>query len=314
MATLTDDATTSISPAWRAWVYEHLAHGLEPAAIVERLIAAGAPAPIARSEVAGLASAARLSLASQLRRELAGTSLKEVRGALPATFWADHWEQNRPLVLRGHADAWPARDWTLDGLSDRFPDAAVEVEIERDPSRHFEGRWVERPLSTFIAEVQAGPSNDHYCIARNKNLERALSPLLLDIVVDPDHFEARHLAGGSSLWIGPAGTLTPLHYDTTNILFVQLVGQKRFWLVSPDWSGLLFRLEGFYVRDDLVAVPPEAIHEVVLSPGDALFLPVGWFHRVAALSPSVSFSLLCFRRPNDFSWCHPSRLMRSPLP
>lgn len=312
-----DDATSPISPispAWRAWILEHLAHGLEPSAILERLVAAGAPEPIVRRELMALAHPARLSLASQLRRELAGPTLKEAHGALPSSFWSDHWELNRPLILRGHADAWPARNWSLDGLAARFPDATVEVEVERDPARHFEGRWVERPLATFIADVQARPSNDHYCIARNQNLEHALSPLLKDIVVDPDHFDAGRLVGGSSLWIGPAATLTPLHYDTTNILFVQLVGHKRFWLVSPDWSGLLFRLDGFYVRDDLAAVPPEALHEVVLSPGDALFLPVGWFHRVLALSPSVSFSLLCFRRPNDFSWCHPSRLMRSPTP
>lgn len=226
-------------------------------------------------------------------------------------FWREHWELNRPLVLRGYAKDWPARGWSFAGLSECFGDAPIEVEVDRDPKRHFEGRWVTTSLAAFLADLESRPGNDRYCIARNKNLEKALAPLLDDVVVDPELFDANRLSGGSSLWIGPAGTTTPLHYDTTHILFTQLVGRKRFGLVSPDWAGLMLRLDGFYVLGDLAAVPPGALCEVTLEPGDALFLPAGWFHRVVALDASISFSLLCFRRPNDFSWCHPSRLLRS---
>ena len=226
-------------------------------------------------------------------------------------FWREHWELNRPLILRGYADGWPARRWTLAGLAERFGEAPIEVEVDRDPARHYEGRWVTTGLASFVADLESRPGNDRYCIARNKNLEKELAPLLDEVEVDPELFDRTRLSGGSSLWIGPSGTTTPLHYDTTNILFTQLVGRKRFGLVSPDWAGLMLRLDGFYVLGDLSAVPPGAMHEVTLEPGDALFLPAGWFHRVVALDASISFSLLCFRRPNDFSWCHPARILRS---
>jgi ribosomal protein L16 Arg81 hydroxylase len=65
-------------------------------------------------------------------------------------------------------------------------------------------------------------------------------------------------------------------------------------------------IDGFCVRDDLAALPPEAPYLVDLAPGDALVIPVGWFHRVLALAPSFSFPLLRFRRRNDFSWFHPA--------
>ncbi|HRE89772.1 MAG TPA: cupin-like domain-containing protein [Myxococcota bacterium] len=316
---------------WR-WAGELYANGLARKDVALRLVEAGLEPALADEVAHDVGVIAALSLGAQLRREVGPEHLVEVRaegghrgprlhqgvevfaetGPMSAErFWREHWELNRPLVLRGYADSWPARRWTLSGLAERFGDAPIEVEVDRDPTRHYEGRWVTTTLSAFLADLEGRPGNDRYCIARNKNLEKALAPLLDDIVVDTELFDASRLSGGSSLWIGPGGTITPLHYDTTHILFTQLVGRKRFGLVSPDWVGLMLRLDGFYVMGDLAAVPPGALHEVTLEPGDALFLPAGWFHRVVALDASVSFSLLCFRRPNDFSWCHPARLLRT---
>ncbi|HEY0139226.1 MAG TPA: cupin-like domain-containing protein [Nannocystis sp.] len=33
-----------------------------------------------------------------------------------------------------------------------------------------------------------------------------------------------------AFWFGPAGTVTALHHDTSNILFFQVVGRKRYRL------------------------------------------------------------------------------------
>jgi hypothetical protein len=296
---------------WR-WAGELYADGLGRPEVARELERAGLSPELAAEVAHDVGVIAALSLPNQLRRELGPDRLVECTTAPSSSaFWREHWELNRPLVLRGYADAWPARRWTLTNLVERFGDAPIEVEVDRDPTHHFEGRWVTMCLRDFVADLETRPGNDRYCIARNKNLEKALTSLLDDVVVDPELFDASRLHGGSSLWIGPAGTTTPLHYDTTHILFTQLVGRKRFGLVSPDWSGLYLRLDGFYVREDLAAVPPGALYEVTLAAGDALFLPAGWLHRVEALDTSVSLSLLCFRRPNDFSWCHPAKLLQS---
>lgn len=296
---------------WR-WAGELFANGLTKGDVVVRLVEAGLEGRLADKVAHDVGVIAALSLASQLRREVGPERLVE-RGTTidPDAFWREHWELNRPLILRGYAKEWPARGWSFAGLAERFGGAPIEVEVDRDPKRHYEGRWVTTTLADFVSDLERRPGNDRYCIARNKNLEKALAPLLDDVVVDPELFDRRRLSGGSSLWIGPAGTTTPLHYDTTQILFTQLVGRKRFGLVSPDWAGLMLRLDGFYVLGDADAVPPGALHELTLEPGDALFLPAGWFHRVVALDASISFSLLCFHRPNDFSWCHPARLLRT---
>ena len=49
-------------------------------------------------------------------------------------------------------------------------------------------------------------------------------------------------------------------------------------------------------------------YTVELAPGDAIFLPAGWWHAVTALSPSVSVTTTGFRWSNDFRWYAPGAL------
>jgi hypothetical protein len=44
------------------------------------------------------------------------------------------------------------------------------------------------------------------------------------------------------------------------------------------------------------ATPP--VLETIIGPGEAIFLPVGWWHQVEALDLSASMSFTNFRRPN----------------
>ena len=45
--------------------------------------------------------------------------------------------------------------------------------------------------------------------------------------------------------------------------------------------------------------------EVVLQPGESLFIPAGWWHDVLALDVSVSLAINAFARPNAFGWYTP---------
>src|SRR5262249_30760744 len=131
-----------------------------------------------------------------------------------------------------------------------------------------------------------------------------------DVRPDPEIFDLERTKAASSFWLGPRGTRTPLHHDTTNILFFQIHGRKRVLLVDPREDGLLDDLDGFYSRtrpgDAFArAFPGARVHEVLLSPGEALFIPAGYLHEVEALEVSVNVSLLGFRRPNDYTAYHP---------
>ncbi|KAL7622214.1 hypothetical protein AAE478_007717 [Parahypoxylon ruwenzoriense] len=112
----------------------------------------------------------------------------------------------------------------------------------------------------------------------------------------------------TSIWIGLQPTFTPLHRDPNPNLFCQLAGSKKVRLTAPKAGDALYRLIrkklGIYrhkqLRGPEMMSGPEfellhaavwgeesdhgdvQIDEVSLNPGDALFIPLGWWHSVAS--------------------------------
>ena len=82
----------------------------------------------------------------------------------------------------------------------------------------------------------------------------------------------------AAIWAGPGGTATPAHYDPVDNVVGQFCGSKRWRLWRPS-SG------------EPSGAPD---YDAVVAPGDALFVPRGWWHRVDSLpcaTGAVSVSL-----------------------
>jgi hypothetical protein len=323
---------TGLSDDWRAWVVDNALDGVGERDLLEELVRGGVPADIAAREVAALLSSPSLDACRRLRRRAlraeAVLSLRarlergvpiERRSTPPAKeLFERYFAQNRPVVLTDATARWPALGkWTPEWFKERFGDVEIECAKGREGDPEADANLDKyRTKLTMRAYVDlvlaAGETNDLYTVANNQNMDLpALRPLWDDVAFDDELFDGAHLAGGASLWIGPKGTTTRLHHDTTNILFNQLHGRKRFVLVSPMTQKLLGPTFGFYSErslDDVLADPDIDAHVVDVGPGDSLFLPVGWWHHVRALDVSISFSLLNFRRPNDFSEYRPGHL------
>ncbi len=312
-----------LPPVWRAWVLENLNHDVNPASVVRTLTERGLTEEAARREVALAADgyARQLHAFVKLMRGLRtpDATLPEQDRLDPERFWEAHWEANRPLLVRGLTRDWPAATrWSFEAWRSELAELPLEVEVERDPKNHSLGRFVQTTLGAFLAGMRTdddAPDDDsQYAVARNFNARHpAWQRLLADLAPDPALFDPARAVGGTSLWIGPRGTQTPLHHDSTNILFCQFVGRKRFHLVAPYVTELWSHLDSFYVVGDLATVPDGTpIFDVTLGPGDALFIPAGWFHRVQALDASISYSFMNFRRPNSFAFYAPGPLLADP--
>jgi hypothetical protein len=100
------------------------------------------------------------------------------------------------------------------------------------------------------------------------------------------------------LWIGPRGSMTPLHYDSRDNLICQYVGTKQILLfppsqirclytrgLAPSWSGVpdprCPDLEAFPLFSNARGV------EVTVGPGELLYLPARWSHFVVNQDTSV---------------------------
>lgn len=250
--------------------------------------------------------------AKQRRLSSRAGAVPRVRDLSADDFLDSYYSLSRPVVLEGALADWPAvRRWTPDYLAQKVGDAPVELQGDRGDSPDFElykDRHKRRmPFDRFIARIEeAGFGNDAYITAYNSGANRAaLAPLRTDL----DTLDRYLTPGEGMMWIGPMGTFTPLHFDLTNNLIAQVVGSKRIVMLPPSETPRLYNNKHVFsavhdvTDDEMLKKYPLArdaeTFEVELEAGDALLVPIGWWHQVTALDFSVTLTYTNFRWPNE---------------
>ncbi|WP_224369621.1 cupin-like domain-containing protein [Hyalangium versicolor] len=326
-----DERQASSTPAIREWIAENLALGVSQAVLLSSLLQAGLAPERARAELEAAAAhpAVRKALRLLPRRarlkslleaysalyQQSGTAQQAERRArlAPSEFFERYYFQNRPVIIEGLLADWPAlQRWSPDFFADRFGDAQVEVMAGRDaeaqPDLHAERLRASLSMREYVARLQRSQeTNDIYMVARNSLLKReAFRPLLEDIRAPQGFIRPEvHVPDSVHLWFGPAGTWAALHHDHLNVLFCQVLGRKRFRLIPSFELLRAYNHQGLYSAvDPRTPDParfPEFEHATVLDfvvgPGDALLIPVGWWHAVQALDVSISVTFVSFDLP-----------------
>jgi hypothetical protein len=215
----------------------------------------------------------------------------------------------RPVLIKGMMADWPAMTrWTPDYLAEAIGDAVIEYQGGRAGAQDYELKKEKHrkraPFRQFIAAVRAG-GNDAYLTASNSATN---APALAPLQADLGHIDAYLTRAPGMLWIGGAGAFTPLHFDLTNNLLAQVTGTKRVILIPPSQTKRLAHKS--HVFSDVRDVTDEARlnlypqardvlrYEVVLTPGDLLFIPIGWWHQVRSESFSTMLTYTGFHWAN----------------
>ena len=244
---------------------------------------------------------------------LALPQVDECESASAARFRTAYFDTGTPVVLRGLIRGWPAcATWSPDTLARRFSTQPVEVMVcDPDGRPTGESPYLERrrlPFAEAVALMKEEAGRCLNLVAQNQVFaDPAFEELRADLAFDPDWFDASATLTCVSLWVSPRHAMTPLHYDLENNLLAQVFGCKRVILASPADTENLYKGAAGYstadpelpVRDEYPRLADVRLHEVVLEPGDALFLPHDWWHHVRSLEASISLSL------RNFAWLSP---------
>lgn len=183
------------------------------------------------------------------------------------------------------------------GMSEKILTLREFVETYLEPS-------VERGLWSLEDSCLAAQTQHVAYLAQHAMLDQM--PSLCEGV----NIKAPNLCGEGgptqvNVWMGTGGTRTPLHFDTYDNWLVQLVGVKYVRIYARDetknlyvskdasyasqgnMSDLECELEDY---NDHPLAKTARYQEVVLFPGDCLFLPAGCWHYVRSLSTSISIN------------------------
>jgi hypothetical protein len=248
-------------------------------------------------------------ISQQFRDSSAACAVPKLDRLEPREFFERFYFANRPVVLRGLMRGWPALTrWTPEYFARRFVHSTVEIVDGRSRDPHYESNFLNLRrkirMKDFVRRIEeCGESNDFYLSARNFFFRRReFRPLLRDIRCPRGFLDPRTFRRRPNLFFGPKGTVTPLHHDGANILFGQIRGRKLFKLIPPfDMDKLYVERLAFSTVDlgkpDYRGFPllrDATVLEVVVEPGEFLFIPVGWWHWVKAIDVSISLSFLGF--------------------
>ncbi|MSR31189.1 MAG: cupin-like domain-containing protein [Gemmataceae bacterium] len=337
---------SGISTEWRRWIAENLLLRIEPPVMLDLLVKNGIQADTAIREIqeamnhpyvqaargcldaaprAGAPSNSEARVAKRdwvleiyrrsARQGSANGQVPHVSKPSRQQFLDQFYSQNRPVVIEGVMNDWPAMTrWTPDYFKSRFGDRVVEVQANRASDANYEANSVkhkkEMPFGEYVDIVEAiGSSNDYYITANNdgKNKEN-LKELWEDIILFPDYLSENDPKGRGFFWYGPQGTVTPLHHDLTNNFMAQVRGKKLVRLIPPYDLANMYNYRHCFSRVDLDRVDYDkypqfknvTVLDVELHPGQALFLPVGWWHYVRGLEISITMTFTNFVFDNDF--------------
>lgn len=229
----------------------------------------------------------------QAARELPGITEVPRLGMQGAAAFRARAALGLPFLMRGLVQRWPLSGLAPDVLRQQFSHVPVRARV---------GDYINTAFAADRAMQDMSMGQYLDLVAEGKY---ALPPYLGNLELRelnrlchwPTYFDKM---GPPRFWVGPAGTVTPLHCDYDDNIFAQVWGRKRIMLSPPHHDVFLYPSEANAI---LFGSPfdPEApdferfplarqatMIECLVEPGDMLYVPAGWYHQVRALTFSLS--------------------------
>ena len=226
-------------------------------------------------------------------------------------FILEYCKKRKPLVITGLSETEiVSHPWTLDHISKIAGSQRVSL---KKPSKE-SIKWaklepsIDMSVAEFISNVNSGTSGMNYLFDWSLPL---FCPQLNSEITIPKYFQNDYLKKTApdalyrkswpSLFISAKGSLSELHVDAfgSNFWMYLFRGRKRWTFFSPDFTNALGpkyydSLDPIFdlnlSNQNIYKKVKDYACEIILEPGELLFVPFGSPHRVENLEDSVAIS------------------------
>ncbi|WP_126972392.1 cupin-like domain-containing protein [Gynurincola endophyticus] len=227
----------------------------------------------------------------------------------PNQFKENYYSKGLPLVIKDLAKSWPAyKKWNWDYFKEAVGPQKVGIynNVKSDAFTPVNTADEYTLFTDYIDKIKAGPAP--WRIFLFNIFDHA--PELSKDFIWPDHLMKGFVKRYPMLFTGGAGSITHMHFDIdlSHILHTQFLGRKRVLLFPFEEQHKLYRkpfevlsLADFSNYHDIqlskldTAKFPATLaangYEVILEPGDTLFMPAGYWHHMEYIDSGVAMSL-----------------------
>ncbi|MEU4878361.1 cupin-like domain-containing protein [Streptomyces sp. NPDC021608] len=234
--------------------------------------------------------------------EAVGTApeVERRKGLTLEEFESEYRHAMRPVVLEGFAAYWPSvKTWSFDHLAERCGSVRVIVDSYNTKAAR------EATVAEFVEMLKKNEGTDAAPIYLQEWYYQTTAPELADDMPEMDIAQydfRRNLYGESAstnhqLWLGQKGGVTRLHQDSysVDVMHAQIVGEKLWYVMGPR-AEVRADTEQDWQR--LCESPNSELMQFTLRPGDVLYLPANWYHRIELLSNSIGLGRKCLDEAN----------------
>ena len=232
-------------------------------------------------------------------------TIDTVETITPEDFKNKYYNAGRPLIIKGLAKEWPAYNkWNWDYFIDIVGDKEVGVynNIKSDSYTPINTADAYMKFGDYLRKVKAGPLDLRIFLF---NIFQHAPEIVKDFSW-PDELMTGFVKKYPMLFVGGEGSVTHMHFDIdmSHILHTQFAGKKRVLLFPHEEQHKLYRkpwevlsmanYAGYsesFDYENFPAVKKAKGYEVILEPGDTLFMPAGFWHHMEYIESGFAMSL-----------------------